>query len=190
MSNLSDPDGPPPRRVSPVQQALLWFMRLGIVAMLSVTAAFLYTRYHQSAEQEELVRYVEIDLPSLDGVEGPLVQSMQALLESRTTKPEDARRMLVDELMPRLIRLRKLADAPVRASQQKAVKELATEYRATIDDFIEACRTAVRVIDDPKIDARVGLLQVQSAFHLAGQRSQAWRSHVAQTSANLRLLKK
>ena len=31
--------------------------------------------------------------------------------------------MLVDELMPRLIRLRKLADAPVRASQTPLVKE-------------------------------------------------------------------
>ena len=39
------------------------------------------------------------------------LQNMQALLEARSAKPEDARHMLVDELMPQLIRLRKLADA-------------------------------------------------------------------------------
>lgn len=189
MSELRDPDGPPPRRYSPLHKAMLWFMRLGIVAMLSVTGAFVYTRYHQTAEQVELVRYVEIDLPSLDGVERPIVQNMQTLLESRSTRPEDARRMLVDELMPQLIRLRKLADAPVRASQTPVVKALATEYRLTIDEFIEACRTAVRVIDDPQLQARAGLVQVQAAFQHAAERSQAWRSHVAETSAKLHLLK-
>jgi hypothetical protein len=165
-------------------------MRLGIVAMLSVTGAFLYTRYHQTDEQAELVRYVETDLPPLDAVEGPIVQSMQALLSSRDTKPEEARRVLVDELMPRLVRLRTLADAPLRASRTPAVKALASEYRATVEDFIDACRTAVRVIDDPKLDARDGLAQVQAAFHRAAERSQAWRGHVAQTSSNLRLLKR
>lgn len=190
MSPLHDPEAPPPSRGSPLHQGLLWFMRLGIVAMLSVTGAFLYTRYHQTPEQAELVRYVENDLPSLDGVERPIVQTMEALLASRTTRPEDARRILVDELMPQLIRLRKLAEAPVRASQTPAVQQLAAEYRATVDEFIEACRTAVRVIDDPKLEARVGLSQVQAAFQHAAERSQAWRSHVAETSASLHLLKR
>jgi hypothetical protein len=165
-------------------------MRLGIVVMLTITAAFLYKRYHQTDEQAELVRYVENDLPALDAVEAPIVGSMQALLESPRTRPEEARRILVDELMPRLVRLRNLADAPVRASKTKAVRELASEYRASIDEFIEACRTAVRVIDDPKLEARSGLAQVQAAFHRAAERSQAWRSHVAETSSSLHLLKR
>lgn len=189
MTDLRDPEAPVARRQPPLYQALLWFMRLGILAMLSVTVAFLYTRYHQSPEQLELVRYVEIDLPSLDNVERPIVQNMQALLESRSTRPEDARSMLVDELMPQLIRLRKLADAPVRASQTKVVKALATEYRQTIDDFIDACRTAVRVIDDPRLEARDALAQVHTAFQHAAERSQTWRNHVAQASENLHLLK-
>jgi hypothetical protein len=178
------------RRGSPLNQALLWFMRLGIVAMLSITGAFLYTRYHQSDEQVELVRYVEVDLPALDAIESPIVQSMHDLLAARATKPEEARRVLVDELMPRLIRLRNLAEAPLRASRTPAVRALAGEYRATVDEFIDACRTAVRVIDDPKLDAATGLQQVQAAFHRAAEHSQAWRSHVAATSADLHLLKR
>lgn len=190
MSKLHDPEGPPPSRGSPLNQAILWAMRLGILAMLSVSGAFMYTRYHQTPEQIELVRYVENDIPSLDMVERPIVSTMQALLESRSTKPEDARRILVDELMPQLIRLRKLAEAPVRASQTRVVQELAREYQATIDEFIDACRTAVRVIDDPRLEARTGLAQVQAAFQRAAERSQTWRGHVAETSANLRLLKR
>lgn len=190
MSKLRDPEGQPAPQTSPLHQALLWAMRLGIVAMLSVSGAFLYTRYHQTPEQVELVRYVEIDIPSLDAVERPIVFNMQSLLQSRSTRPEDARRILVDELMPQLIRLRKLAEAPVRASQTRVVQELAREYQVTVDEFIDACRTAVRVIDDPHLEAQAGLSQVQAAFQRAAERSQSWRSHVAQTTADLHLLKR
>lgn len=189
MSKLHDPLGPPPPQRSPLHQGLLWGMRLGIVAMLSVSGAFLYTRYHQTPEQVELVRYVENDIPSLDAVERPIVSTMQSLLDSRTTRPEDARRILVDELMPQLIRLRKLAEAPVRASQTHAVQALAREYQGTVDEFIDACRTAVRVIDDPHLEARSGLAQVKAAFQRAAERSQSWRGHVAKTTADLHLLR-
>ena len=43
-------------RVHWVNHALLWFMRVGIVAMIIATGAYLSLRGKPSAEQEELIR--------------------------------------------------------------------------------------------------------------------------------------
>ncbi|MBP6743316.1 MAG: hypothetical protein KA244_10715 [Deltaproteobacteria bacterium] len=188
---MRDPSAPIPTGGGHVlNRGLLWFMRLGIVAMLTITAVVMYSRYHQSPEQVELVRYVENELPALDLYEGPIVARLQQLLADKGKSPEAARRELVDELMPALVRLRKLAEAPLRAATTPPVQQLAEEYRASVDAFIDACRTALHVIDDPKLDAQVGASQVQAAFARAAERSQAWRSHVAETTARLRLLKR
>ena len=188
---LRDPSAPIPTGGGHVlNRGLLWFMRLGIVAMLTITAVVMYSRYHQTTEQVELVRYIENELPALDLYEGPIVARLQQLLADKGKSPEAARRELVDELMPALVRLRKLAEAPVRAATTPPVQQLAEEYRASVDAFIDACRTALHVIDDPKLDAQAGASQVQAAFARAAERSQAWRTHVAETTARLRLLKR
>lgn len=174
------------RRVR-VAQSVLWFMRIGIVAMLAIVATALYVRYHKSDEQVDLIRYVETDLPALDLVEAPLVSRIQALLDEKHRPPEDVRRELSDELMPGLIRLRKSAEAPLNAARTAPVRALAAEYRETIEALIEACRAALRVIDDPKMDPMEGMMQVRRALYSAAEKNQTWRRHVAETRDDLHL---
>lgn len=173
-----------------LNKPLLWFLRLGIVVMLVVGGGYMYKRYHRSDEQTELMRYVEIDVPALDQVQGPIVRRIEDLLRARSLTAEEARRQLVDELTPQLVKLRKLAEAPVRASRTPEVHTLATEYQAIIEELITACRTAVRVIDDPKLGGREALEQVRAALRRAAERDRAWRTHVSDTTERLRLLKR
>jgi hypothetical protein len=166
---------------------VLWFMRLGILAMLAVVLAFFYVRYHKSDEQIDLIRYVEIDLPALDRVEAPLVDRLESLLDEKHRPPAEVRSELAGELMPGLVRLRKLSEAPLGAARTPPVKALAAEYRETVEALIESCRAALRVIDDPKLDAREGLQQVRSAIRTAAEKNRAWRQHVAATRDLLHL---
>jgi hypothetical protein len=175
-----------PRKVK-VAQGFLWFMRMGIVAMVAVLAMMFYSRYHQSDEQIDLIRYVENDIPSLDSVEGPIVLRIRALLEERQRKPEEVRRELADDLMPGLVRLRKLAESPLQAARTPIVKNLALEYKGNVEALIDACRAMLRAIDDPKLDARAGFAQVQSALHSAAEKNATWRRHVAEARDDLHL---
>jgi hypothetical protein len=176
----------PPLRVV-IAQGVLWFMRIGIIAMLAVVAALLYTRYHKSDEQLDLIRYVEADIPALSQVEAPLVSRIQVLLDEKHRKPEDVRRELVDELMPGLVRLRKLSEAPMQAARTPPVQALAKEYRDNVEALIDACRSVLRVIDDPKLDAQAGYMQVHAALRNAAEKSATWRRHVSETRDRLRL---
>jgi hypothetical protein len=181
------PDPPViPRRVV-VARGVLWFMRIGIVAMLAILAATFYSRYHKSDDQIDLIRYVENDIPALDSVEAPLVFRIRALLDERQRKPDDVRRELADELMPGLVRLRKLAEAPLSAARTPLVKSLAVEYKANVEALIDACRAMLRAIDDPKLDPRVGFAQVRDALRSAAEKNAAWRRHVAEARDDLRL---
>lgn len=189
-SGLPDDEGGLRPRPMNLNKPLLWFMRLGIVAMLVVGGGYLYKRHHRSDEQTELMRYVEIDVAALDQVQGPIVRRIEDLLRARSLTAEEARRQLVDELIPQLVKLRKLAEAPVRASRTPEVHTLATEYQAIIEELIAACRTAVRVIDDPKLGGREALEQVRAALRRAAERDRTWRTHVSDTTERLRLLKR
>lgn len=176
----------PPLRVR-VAQGFLWFMRIGILAMLAVAATLLYSRYHKSDEQVDLIRYVETDIPALDSVEAPLVARIQALLDEKRRTPEDVRRELTEELMPGLVRLRKLADAPLGAARTAPVQALASKYRGNVESLIDACRAVLRAIDDPKLDPKEGLAQVRRALYSAATNNQAWRRHVSETCDRLHL---
>jgi len=159
-------------------KTFLWAMRIGIVIMLIVAGTLYYQRNHQTDEQTEIIRYVEIEIPVLLQAEAPILARIQELLHSRDLKPDEARKLFVEELMPELVRLRRVAEAPVRAAKTPLVKGLAEEYLAVLEELIAGCRTAIRVIDDPKLDAREGLEQVFAAFRKAAQRNLAWRRAV------------
>lgn len=194
---MSEPIAPEPplegkellrrQRRARAAQGVLWFMRIGILAMLAIVATALYLRYHKSDEQVDLIRYVEVDIPALDAVEAPIVSRIQALFDEKRRQPEDVRRELSDELMPSLIRLRKSAEAPLNAARTAPVRALASEYRETIEALIEACRAALRVIDDPKMDPMEGMMQVRRALYSAAEKNQTWRRHVAETRDDLHL---
>jgi hypothetical protein len=182
----ADPPNRMPRRVA-VAQGFLWFMRIGIVAMLAILASVFYTRYHRSDDQLDLIRYVETDIPTLDTIEAPLVFRIRALLDEKQRKPEDVRRELSDDLIPGLVRLRKLAEAPLQAARTPVVRQLAGEYKANVEALIDACRAMLRAIDDPKLDPREGFLQVRTALHNAAEKNATWRRHVAEARDDLRL---
>jgi hypothetical protein len=170
-----------------IAQGVLWFMRLGILAMVAVLAAFLYGRYHKSDEQLDLIRYVENDIPPLTGVESPIVERIQALFDEKNRKPEDVRREVTEELMPALVRLRKLAEAPLKAARTPPVTALAKEYLDNVEALIAASRAVLHAIDDPKLDPQQGFMQVHTAVRNAAEKSRAWRRHLEATRDRLRL---
>lgn len=189
---LADPADPHVLRGGPrdrLNRGLLWFLRTGIAVMLVVAIAVFYGRYHQTDEQAELVRYVEADIVALESIERPIVARIDALLGDKRLAPEDARKTLVDEVVPQLVRLRKLADAPLRSAKTAPVQALAREYLASVEGLIDACRTAVRVIDDPKLAEREGMQQVLAGFRNAAAQNQAWRAHVADETLRHKLRK-
>ena len=56
-------------------------MRLGILGMLAVILAVLWQRYHLSDDQQELARYVEVEVPVLLRAEQPVLQRVADLLD-------------------------------------------------------------------------------------------------------------
>lgn len=175
------------RKRHQVSQASLWFMRIGIVAMLAVIAVLWWRRNHQSDDQLDLIRYVEIDLPALSYVEGPVVERLNALFEEKTRKPEDVRRELADDLMPALIRLRKAAEAPKKGAKTDQVRALADEYFVYVESLIAVGRTAIRVIDDSQLNPQEGFMQLRGSLRSAAEKNSAWRRHVAAASERLGL---
>lgn len=175
------------RRNHRISQGALWFMRGGIVVMLAVVAVLWWKRNYQSEDQQDLIRYVEIDLPALGYVEAPIIDRLNALFDEKGRKPDEVRRELADDIMPALIRLRKAADSPKRGAKTHRVRTLADEYTAVVESLIEVCRTATRVIDDPKMDPQAGFMQVRGALRGAAEKNSAWRRHVADASEGLGL---
>ena len=112
---------PRPSRGAYVAFGALWFMRLGILGMLAVILAVLWQRYHLSDDQQELARYVEVEVPVLLRAEQPVLQRVAELLDGDFQPNEPLRRALQDDLMPQLIRLRKAAQAPRTAAKTRAV---------------------------------------------------------------------
>ncbi len=183
------PEGSLTPRVHWVNTLLLWFMRIGIVAMIIATGVYMSIRDKPSAEQEELIRYVEINIPALEYHETPILTQLDLLLRDKSLQPAEARKKLADELMPALVRLRKVADGPVDAAKTPAVRQLAEEYRQSVEELINVCRTTIRVIDDPRLSDREGYKQVLSSLRRAIEQNHKWRAHVAETTDRLQLAK-
>lgn len=184
---LSDEELARRRRRHRLSQGSLWFMRIGIIAMLAVIAVLWWRRNHQSDDQLDLIRYVEIDLPALSYVEAPVVERLNALFDEKTRKPEDVRRELADDLMPALIRLRKAAEAPQKGAKTDRVRVLADEYFAYVEALIAVGRTAIRVIDDSQMNPQEGFMQLRGSLRAAAEKNSAWRRHVHDASEGLGL---
>lgn len=172
-----------------LRQGILWVMRLGILLMIAIALSALYHRYHLSPEQTELIRYVEVELPPLRRAEEPVGDRLAALLADRQSKAEVVRKQLVDELIPGFLRLRQMAEAPLRAAQTAPVQSLAREHLAVIDQYIDVCRTAVWVMDDAKLDPREALLRIGKALGAAAQRQRDFDAHLRATTKELKLAK-
>jgi hypothetical protein len=163
------------------QRALRLFTLLGFAAAIGL----LVHRLQRSPEQRDLTRYVEVEVPALEAAEVPIRRGIDRLAQAPGLKPEEARKLLVDDVIPRLVKLRKAA-AEVRTGTHET-RQLNEEYLRVTDRLIEACRSCVRVIDDPKLSTAAGLAQVRNEFDEVRKAYARWDEHVREACVRHRL---
>ena len=130
------------RRINPT----VWGVRIVSAAMLVVGIFVLWQRYRPVASQDELVRFSTLTVP---GYLEELAR-LHALIDrlgAPGLAPADARVLLVDDLMPTLIRMRKRAEGV--QTDSPTVHDSNAEYMAALDAYMDMDRAAVRTIDDP-----------------------------------------
>jgi hypothetical protein len=167
-----------------------WINRVVRILSLLVFAAaigLLLHRLRRTPEQQELTHYVKVEIPSLFSVEEPIDERLARLNRAPGLKPEEARTLLVDDVIPRLVKLRRQA-AELQLHTDEA-KRLNTEYLAVVDQLIDACRACVRVIDDPKLPDGAGLVIVRERFADVHRALGAWDEHVRAACVRHRLAK-
>ncbi len=167
-----------------------WVNRIVRILSLLVFAAaigLLLHRLRRTPEQQELTHYVTVEIPSLFSVEQPIDERIARLNKAPGLKPEEARTLLVDDVIPRLVMLRRQA-AELQLHTGEA-RRLNDEYLGVIDQLIDACRACVRVIDDPKLPDGAGLVIVRERFADVHRALGAWDDHVRTTCVRNRLAK-
>src|SRR4051812_38103628 len=88
-------------------------------------------RLERSPEQRDLTRYVEAEVPGLRRAEAPIRAGLDRLGQAPGLKPEAARQLLVDDLIPRLIKLRKkAAQIPTTTFEARSLND---EYLRNLD---------------------------------------------------------
>ncbi|HZS38096.1 MAG TPA: hypothetical protein VFF06_14765 [Polyangia bacterium] len=146
-------------------------------------------KLRRTPEQEDLTRYVEVEVPRVTASEQPIQERIDRLGQAPGLKPDEARTLLIDDVIPRLIRLRKQAEELATDKRTREVRALADEYLKVTDRLIDACRNCVHVIDDPKLSTVEGLKQVRARFAEVRQAYQDWDAHVQQACARHRLVR-
>jgi hypothetical protein len=166
----------------------LWINRVIRIVSLIVFAAacgLAVHRLRRTPEQQELTRYIKIELPSLFAAEAPIDERIERLGKVPGLKPEEARALLVDDVIPRLVKLRRQAEGlPLDTDEARRLNQ---EYLGVTDELIDACRACVRVIDDPKLPDGAGLVLVRERFADVRNAYQAGDAHVARACAAHRL---
>ena len=167
-----------------------WVNRLIRVLCLLVFAAaigLLIHRLRRTPEQQELTHYVKLEIPSLFAVEEPIDERIGRLNKAPGLKPEEARTLLVDDIIPRLVKLRRQA-AELEFHTAEA-QRLNDEYLHVVDQLIDACRACVRVIDDPQLPDGAGLVLVRERFADVHRALATWDDHVREACVRHRLAK-
>lgn len=155
-----------------------------------MAVGILVNRVRRSPEQIELTRYVELEAPALERMEGPARDALERLGTGKggALSPEEARKLLVDDVIPRLLKLKKQAGE--YRPQTTEVRALHDEYLRVTDRLIDACRACVRVIDDPKLPESEGLSTVRREFAAVREAYATWQEHVEAACARHRLVRK
>jgi hypothetical protein len=165
-----------------------WIIRLTRLAILLVFAATIglaLHRFRRTPEQLELTHYIEKEVPSLFSIEQPIDERIERLSRAPGLQPEAARALLVDEIIPRLIQLRRQAEGlPLRTDEAKKLND---EYIALTSQLVDACRACVQVIDDPKVPDAAGLVLVRERFADVRRAYQTWDGHVRMACVRNRL---
>ena len=142
-------------------------------------------KMRRTDDQLELTHYVEKDLPPLAAEEQAIAEALAALCGDKQLSPAAARHRLVDELNPRLIKLRRRAEALQPST--RTVRTLAAEYLRVVDGWTDAARTAVHAIDDPKLSTEAGVVAVHERLAEAARASKLFDEHLVATSRMHRL---
>ena len=171
---------------TPGQRAVRWTLRLLVLTSLAAAAGLAMHRFRRSPEQKELAHYVEVELPALQRLEAPILFNIEKLAKAPGLKPPEARILIIDELIPQLLRLRKNAEALPLSTDE--VRGLHAQYLRVVDQLIEACRTCLRVIDDPSVSTTQGYGRVMEQFAAAQTARRSWQTNVAASCRRHRLL--
>jgi hypothetical protein len=162
-------------------------IRVLSLLVFAVACGLLLNRLRRTPEQQELSHYVEVEIPSLFSVEEPIDERIRRLDRAPGLKPEEARALLVDDVIPRLVMLRRQADGlPLKTTE---ARQLNREYLGVIDQLVDACRACVRVIDDPKLPDGAGLVLVRERFADVHHALEAWDRDVRAACVRHRLAK-
>jgi hypothetical protein len=165
----------------------LRLVRFAIFFAFAVACGLAVHRFRRTPEQVALTRYVELELPGLRMSERLVEERIDRLGQAPGLPPAEARALLVDDVIPRLVRLRKQADALTHDTPE--TMRLSEEYLAVTDRLIDACRTCVRVIDDPHLSTGGGLKEVRRHFAEVRAAYQTWEEHLAAACRRHRLAK-
>jgi hypothetical protein len=162
-------------------------IRVAMVLVIAAGFGLLNHRMKRTAEQVELARYVEREVPPLLEEEQQIVDGIGATYANKTLTPAGARSRFIDDIQPRLTRLRHRAEA--LSPTTLTVRQLAADYLGVLDAWIETVRTAVHAIDDPKITTEVALASVRERMADAAAADQRWRARVVETCEHHHLAK-
>jgi hypothetical protein len=162
-------------------------VRILSLLLFAVACGLALHRFRRTPEQQELTHYVKVELPALFSVEGPIEERIDRLGKAPGLKPEEARALLVDDIIPRLIKLRRQAEGLQLTTDE--ARKLNDEYLVVTDQLIDACRQCVRVIDDEKLPTGAGLVMVRERFDDVRRAYRAWDEHVQAACRRHRLAK-
>ncbi len=166
-----------------------WHKIIRVICLLAAAGGvgLLLHRLNRTPEQKELSRYVEVEVPAVLALEAPIQDRIDRLGKAPGLKPEEARTLLVDDVIPRLIKLRKqVVDLKLETLEVKALND---EYAKVTDRLIDACRACVKVIDDPKVSTVDGMKQVKTEFAAVHDAYATWGENVKKSAARHRLAK-
>jgi hypothetical protein len=160
-------------------------IRAALLLLVAGGIGLLSHRMRRSDEQLELTRYVERELPPLLEEEQAIADGIDAMLADKALPAAEARRRLVDDLVPRLVRLRRRAEA--LAPSTVTVRQLGAGYLAVLDAWTEGARAAVRAIDDPQLTTAAAVASVRERLAEAARADREWRARLVQTCEHHRL---
>lgn len=165
----------------------LKLIRVLTLIVFAAACGLLLHRLRRTPEQQELTHYVKVEIPSLFSVEEPIDERLARLNKAPGLKPEEARALLVDDVIPRIVKLRRQA-ADLQLHTYEA-QRLNQEYLGVIDQLIDACRACVRVMDDPQLPEGAGMVVVRERFADVRRALGAWDDHVREACVRNRLAK-
>lgn len=160
-------------------------VRAALLMLIAGGVGLAVHRLRRTEDQVELARYVERELPPLVSEERTASDQLAALLAEKALAAPVARKRIVDEITPRLVRLHRRAEALQPTTL--TVRSLAAEYLTVVDAWTEAARTLLHAIDDPQVSGEAGLLAVRERLADAAQRSRHFSEAVVRTCALHRL---